>query len=157
MINTVDGRNPAPVDRWFIPKIFWGFNHQRCRISSIHGIMVMFFSKPFLKMKSCDSAWCRASWTFLQVSDAAMSGTSGANAGTPRMIGLFHGKSQTKMDDLGYPHFRKPPCHNHVIWYSTLVLFVYFNGCYEVPAPFRKYIQCKWVTIEVPSPYLLHF
>ena len=36
--NYVDGRNPAPVDRWFIT-FFWGFNHPRwCRISSIHSM-----------------------------------------------------------------------------------------------------------------------
>jgi hypothetical protein len=26
-----------------------------------------------------------------------------------KIVGLFHGKSENKMDDLGYPHFRKPP------------------------------------------------
>ena len=38
-IPTVDGRNPAPVDRWFIPW-FLGFQPSFwwCRISSIHSI-----------------------------------------------------------------------------------------------------------------------
>ena len=35
---TVDGRYPAPVDRWFIP-LFIGFQPSRwCRISSIHSM-----------------------------------------------------------------------------------------------------------------------
>ena len=33
-----------------------------------------------------------------------------------KMDGLFHGKSQSKMDDLGYPHFRKPPFGNKFVW-----------------------------------------
>ena len=41
---TVDGRNPAPVNRWFIP-LFIGFNHPRwCRISSIHSMFLLMFS-----------------------------------------------------------------------------------------------------------------
>ena len=29
---------------------------------------------------------------------------------TPKMVGLFHGKSQSKMDEnWGYHYFRKPP------------------------------------------------
>ena len=33
--HTVDGRNPAPVDRWFIP-LFIGFQPRLCMISSTH-------------------------------------------------------------------------------------------------------------------------
>ena len=33
--HTVDGRNPAPVDRWFIP-LFIGFQWRSCMISSTH-------------------------------------------------------------------------------------------------------------------------
>ena len=37
--------------------------------------------------------------------------------GTPKMDGLFHGKSQSKMDDdWGYPHYWKPPYD----WYGDV-------------------------------------
>ena len=29
--------------------------------------------------------------------------------GVPKIDGLFHGKSHLEINDLGYPHFRKPP------------------------------------------------
>ena len=68
--------------------------------------------------------------------------------GVPQIDGLFHGISQSKMDDdWGYPYFRKPHCSNPWKWWSSWkpgscwaritnnileTLFYLFWGCYTL-------------------------
>ena len=68
-----DGRNPAPVDRWFIPFLS-GFIHPMwCRISSINSSNMWIAPMPFAwaiwtpiplsrKATWLSRGWCRAEW-----------------------------------------------------------------------------------------------
>ena len=60
-----------------------------------------------------------------------ISGGFQGQGGTPKMDGLFHGTSQSKIDDdEGYPYFRTPPSHRWVIVGEIIQYCYYMSAIY---------------------------